>query len=817
MTAVNASNITGTLSSQEAHAAMQNISVMMILVCSFFIMSMQLGFAMFEVGSVREAHRMTVLSKNILDSGASCLAFWAFSEWDRNNLCGGISCNNDGLLEYHLLFFNWAFCATAVTICSGSMAERTHMVAYLTYAAAMGGVIYPVIAQAAWGSEGSFLYSQFHGKFSDNSRYHDFAGSGVVHVTGGVSALVGNSFLGRRILQPVVPFGRRDSSVVPPEVRFPTDGQPEDISTSEELIRLSRKPAGGWQRRFDDVERDKIEFKSRGYLQVMGMFTLWVGWYGFNTGSTFSVMLPGSVLAAVVAWNTTLAGAGGCIGAYLFYVGFQRQLSVETLCNGALSGLVAITGACDVATPSFSLGIGITAGLVILPLSSSAVTAMRVDDPVSAIPVHAASGLFGVLVVGLCKPHCKNLELRNVITEGSTWKRFCSSDHTMSSQLLSQAWGAWTILWWTLATSTILWMIFAISERVRAFETEDLLQLERLLGDMSEPDFPEQRVKECRYTIDRSPIARRVLRQLGCCQRILLLQASAAELTHARKALGDARMKCADTALELRHFHPVTCIARMARTCRLFREIAFVRLRIAPFAELSGLGAATADGGRLLSVLRGTMMLVEQARQEAEHDAQAVHLPLQRQVSELSRTVHRQEQLLHSLTNHPGGIRASSRRTGLPQLQNTRPPHAAAATAEREGTMDSFGSGSLNSREGPVESVSSGRTPQIGPGARLSSSSSYSSDQAVSFHSFGNSASSRWSSNLPPAVIGRSSRTMPISSPTELNGMAGGGVNNSQLTALVAAVQLHQLQLVTALQQRLAQSPSSGVLEAGED
>jgi len=247
----------------------------------------------------------------------------------------------------------------------------------------------------------------------------------------------------------------------------------------------------------------------------------------------------------------------------------------------------------------------------------------------------------------------------------------------------------------------------------------------------------------------------------------------------------------------------------MASTCILFREVAFVRLRIAPFAELSGLGAATTHGGRMLSVLRGTMLLLEQAR----HNEQAVHSPLQRQVSELSRTVQRQEQLLHSLTNHPSGIRAgsASRRTGgALQLQNVRPSFA--ATTAREGTTESYGSGSSNSREGPLESHSSGRTPRIALGSRLSSSNSNSSDQALSFNSNGNSPPPRWGNDLPPAVIGRSSRTLPNGSPTGLSGR----VSNAEVTALVTAVQLQQQQLLAALQ-CLAQPPGSGMLEAGED
>ena len=149
------------------------LTVAWILISTFLVVSMQLGFAMLEVGSVREVHRMTVLAKNILDSCVSCVAFWAFCTLSQPSIV-----YHDGYAQQHLLIFHWAFCATCVTICSGAMAERTHMLAYLTFTALMGGVIYPIVAESAWGS--GLLQSQFHDRFHEGYSYHDFAGSGVV-------------------------------------------------------------------------------------------------------------------------------------------------------------------------------------------------------------------------------------------------------------------------------------------------------------------------------------------------------------------------------------------------------------------------------------------------------------------------------------------------------------------------------------------------------------------------------------------------------------------------------------------------------------
>jgi len=309
-----------------------------ILNCAFLVVSMQLGFAMLEVGSVRKAQRTTVLAKNVLDSTVSMLGFWVFCSWRGSQLVS----ESDGKMQSHLMFFQSAFCGTAVTICGGSMAERAHMHAYLFFATLMSLLIYPEIAEGAW-TQNAMLSSQF--QLPTGYRYHDFAGSGVVHLTGGCCALIGNLFLGRRIM-------RRYDSSNGSTVHGADAWHEDEFNTSEATPyagpdhhqNLEAMQSSGWLRRYEDEERDKREFDTpSSYLQVMGMFTLWVGWYGFNTGSNFSMLTMGSISAGTVAMNTTMAACAGGLGSYLHCYYMMQHINMSLICNGLISGLIAIT------------------------------------------------------------------------------------------------------------------------------------------------------------------------------------------------------------------------------------------------------------------------------------------------------------------------------------------------------------------------------------------------------------------------------------------------------------------------------------------
>lgn len=240
------------------HDMQESITITWTMLCTFLAISMQLGFAMLEVGSVREAHRMTVLVKNVMDSTVSCLAFWVYLHWGND----GIVRDANGEQRLYLKLSQWAFCATGATICSGSMAERTHVTAYLMFAAVMAGVIYPVLATSVWTTEG-LLQSEFHSRFHEGYRHHDFAGGGVVHISGGCAAFVGCALLGRRIVRPLPPqplHGRRSVGMSPgssgPGVVQPGGGpgrSPEaspgslfgDLEEQDERKRMMLRPPGG--------------------------------------------------------------------------------------------------------------------------------------------------------------------------------------------------------------------------------------------------------------------------------------------------------------------------------------------------------------------------------------------------------------------------------------------------------------------------------------------------------------------------------------------------------------------------------------------
>ncbi|KAF4744981.1 hypothetical protein FOZ62_031632, partial [Perkinsus olseni] len=225
-------------------------------------------------------------------------------------------------------FFQWAFSATAATIVSGGVAERVNSVSYFVYSAIMTGFIYPFVV--AWGWSGEFwLTNDF------DSPYFDFAGSGIVHLTGGIGALVGAAILGPR------------------RGRF-------DLSVDQSVFDPHSIP-----------------------LIVLGTFILWFGWFGFNAGSTLSMSDAATAhTAALAAVNTVLSGASG--GFTLFVIRFGllpgHKFDVAGVCNGILAGLVSITAGCSNVIP---------AGIRLL----------KIDDPLDAFPIHGVCGIWGVLAV----------------------------------------------------------------------------------------------------------------------------------------------------------------------------------------------------------------------------------------------------------------------------------------------------------------------------------------------------------------------------------------------------------------------------------
>ncbi|CAK0810493.1 unnamed protein product [Prorocentrum cordatum] len=603
------------------------LSVAWVLVNSFLVISMQLGFAMLEVGSVREVHRMTVLAKNILDSCVSCLAF--------STSCALLQPSiiyRDGYAQQHLMVFQWAFCATCVTICSGAMAERTHMLAYLTFTALMGGVVYPILAESAWGN--GLFRDQFHDRFHEGYSYHDFAGSGVVHLVGGTGALVGNLILGRRIMQPEQghfgAFGFEQGQhnlALGDAFRSGAAGAPGGDQSGEQALEekdendVLLKQGGGWPRRFDNLDRDRVEFMPLGYLQVTGMFTLWVGWYGFNAGSTLAMDPSAATAAGVIAWNTTMAAAMGGFGAFLSCCFFRERLDVGFISNGVLTGLVSITASCDVASTGDAAVLGLLSGLVVYPLSSYGLQVLRVDDPVDAVPVHLFGGLLGVFAVGLCQPDCVALE--SLGGGQAEQQRFCLEEHDVRRQMLAQVWGSLLELSFAAGCALVVWGFLAVSECARALEGDLLERACELLrapagvapppqGAAPEAGQAESAAMALRAIAKESPLARAVLRSHGLTSRGFA-EGSPADAGRLRQDLQQARRERAETALEA----GCVCgaLAQMVHRCWPLRELALLRLRISPGNELSGLGAAATDRSQMVHSAR--RMVLQLVRAEA--------------------------------------------------------------------------------------------------------------------------------------------------------------------------------------------------------
>lgn len=618
------------------------VNVTWVLMCTFFVVSMQLGFAMLEVGSCRAAHRGTVVLKNVLDSAISCIAFWLGNTWRPLSVTHS---NVNDMAENHLLLFHSAFCATCVTICSGSMAERTHMGAYCCYAVVMSGIIYPVLAEAAWGThEDVVLYREFHGRHNTGYRYHDFAGSGVVHLCGGCAALVGNFFLGRRILKPLDTFVWPESAA-----QQLSQQRLKDLEGLEDGDGVVLRPAGGWPRRFDSTSTDEKEFAQCSYLQVMGMFTLWVGWYGFNAGSTVSLGTIGRPIAGIVAWNTTLAACAGGLGAFIFMYCCKRRIDIGCVCNGVLSGLVAITASCDLATQHMTLCIGFLAGFVVYPLCSQALRSMRLDDPVDAIAVHAGCGLFGLTMVAFSQPDCNPALLK--AGDMSEFARFCDSEFRVARQLAAQAWGALVIIACTSALIAPMWGSFVLSECIRATEGACLEQAEKMVVDTGAAAGCSGHTHAKWQELARqSTRVRGILRRSGWTDQSGFNGEGGCpqDPWQLRLELRQAREGWVESALEVEGF---ATLWKLARCCRFLNCLAVLRLRIAPAAELSGLGSAHVDSGRLSTHIQTAIKALsnEYAKQSKETEKSAGEL--EDQVKTLKAMVRTQGRLLNAMAS----------------------------------------------------------------------------------------------------------------------------------------------------------------------
>lgn len=339
-----------TLTPDAVQAVLDNI---WILVAAVLVLFMQAGFALVEAGLTRAKNAANIMMKNLMDLCAGVLAFaavgFAFAYGPGNDFIGteGFFLNTNtfgdgyfGTLTLSSSFiFQVAFAATAATIVSGAMAERTKFKSYFIYSFILTALIYPIVVHWTWG--GGWL-SQL------DTPFHDFAGSTIVHSTGGWAALMGAIILGPRI------------------GKYGEDGKPRAIPGHS------------------------IPFA------IVGVFILFVGWFGFNPGSE----LAADSYVMTVAVNTMLAAiAGGLFCTVTIWLKSGKP-DLAMIGNGVLAGLVAVTAPCGAVDPWVAFVIGAVAGVLVV-FAVFFFDRVKIDDPVGAISVHGVCGAWGVLSVGL--------------------------------------------------------------------------------------------------------------------------------------------------------------------------------------------------------------------------------------------------------------------------------------------------------------------------------------------------------------------------------------------------------------------------------
>ena len=335
-----------------AEDVQNNLNFVWTLVAAFMVFIMQAGFAMVETGFTRAKNACNIIMKNLMDFSVGSIAFWAVGFGLMFGTSNGFfgttdfffsgATGDDAPWNFAFWMFQVVFAATAATIISGAVAERTKFSAYLVYSALVSAIIYPISGSWAWGG-------LFHGGgWLENLGFIDFAGSTVVHSVGGWLALAGAIVVGPRL-------GKYDKAG-------------------------KVKPIPG----------HNIP------LAALGVFLLWFGWYGFNPGST----TVGDTSIAIIAVTTTLAGAAGSISAmFATWIKFGKS-DIGMTMNGALAGLVGITAGCANVSAVSAIIIGAIAGVLVFA-SVLFFDRIRVDDPVGAVSVHGVCGAWGTLAAGL--------------------------------------------------------------------------------------------------------------------------------------------------------------------------------------------------------------------------------------------------------------------------------------------------------------------------------------------------------------------------------------------------------------------------------
>lgn len=385
---------------------------------------MQAGFAMVETGFTRTKNAGNIIMKNLMDFAIGSVVFWfigfGLMFGGDSPLVGGLDLfirgdYSSSIPTFAFVIFQTVFCATAATIVSGAMAERTKFISYCIYSFVISAVIYPIVGHWVWG-----------GGWLSSLGFHDFAGSTVVHSIGGWCALMGAWMLGPRI------------------GKYSKNGKSNAIP-GHSLT-----------------------------LGALGVFILWMGWFGFNPGSSLTAM--DVKLNSRIFITTNLAAAfAACTTMILTWIRYKKP-DVSMTLNGVLAGLVAITAGCDLVTPLGAAIIGVISSFAMVFGIEFIDNKLKIDDPVGAIGVHCINGVLGTFLTGLFAYHG---EMKGLFYGGGF--KF------VGIQLV----GILAVAAWTLITSGILFKVIKSTVGLRVSREEEIrgLDLEEHGIESSYADF----------------------------------------------------------------------------------------------------------------------------------------------------------------------------------------------------------------------------------------------------------------------------------------------------------------------------------------
>ena len=401
-------------------AVSDQVFAVWFLIGAALVFFMQAGFAMVETGFTRAKNAGNIIMKNLMDFciGTVMFVFLGFALMMAEDYVAGfigipnlkIFTNFGEFIQTNAssFVFNLVFCATAATIVSGAMAERTKFISYCIYSGVISLLVYPIEAGWVWNSQGWLAQLGFH----------DYAGSAAIHTVGGVAALIGAIILGPRIGK-----YKKDSS--------------------GKVIKVNAIPGHAIT------------------IGALGCFILWFGWYGFNGAAATSVSELGSIFL-----TTTIAPAVATVTCMIFTWVKNGKPDVSMCLNASLAGLVGITAGCDALDAFGSLVVGVVSGVLVVAVVEFLDLKLHIDDPVGAVGVHMANGIWGTLAVGLLANPDAPAGLNGLFYTGEI--------RLLGVQLLGIA----AIILWTTVTMTITFKVIKATVGLRASAEEEITGLD---------------------------------------------------------------------------------------------------------------------------------------------------------------------------------------------------------------------------------------------------------------------------------------------------------------------------------------------------